>query len=72
MISSLPHLMHIVLLTCSVAGNGLLLYKLFQERKRNDPKEKDLKLMADLMSGGNCLIKITRIAPEEYFVRSPR
>lgn len=34
--------------------------------------QNDLSLIRDLMTDGKVLIQITRIAPEDYFLRSPR
>jgi hypothetical protein len=51
--------------------NLILGYKIYTSKKEK-PQNKDLRILSDLMSGGSALIKITRVAPEEYFVRSPR
>jgi hypothetical protein len=55
----------------SVSLNIYLLYKEFK-RKPESKKQQDMRLIQDLMTNGRSLIEIKRIAPSDYFIRSPR
>lgn len=47
-------------------------FRCMRKMSKGARTEKDLRLLSDLMTNGHTLIQIKRIAPEEYFVRSPR
>lgn len=48
---------------------------LMNKARKETPQSKrqhDLRILQDLMGNGRSLIEIKRIAPSEFFIRSPR
>jgi hypothetical protein len=52
----------------TTASTAFLAYKLY----KNTPQKRDLKLLHDLSLMGRTTIKITRLSPDEHFIRSPK
>lgn len=60
-----------VTLGLSLILNSVFCYNFYKNSKKAQ-EQKDMRLLQDLMSKGRVLIEIKRIAPEQFFLRSPR
>lgn len=60
-----------LLLALSVCLNGFLFLKLRELSKKPTPTYDVQDLLSDLMRG-NALVKVSRVAPEDVFLRSAK
>lgn len=61
----------ILFLACSLAANLILFKKLRQKPGKGSTAYDARMLLHDLTEGG-ALVRVTRLAPADYFMRSPR
>jgi hypothetical protein len=58
----------------SILFNAYFIHKELKRKPKNKEQriKEDMQLLQDLMSNGRTLVEIKRIAPSDYFIRSPR
>ena len=61
-----------IVILCLVVSNIYTLYRLKKKPQKEVDKRNELQVLGDLLNYHQCMVKLTRVDPSEFFLRSPK